>query len=139
LGFLPEDDVEHLGFKGLAYECLEEAVPNGAARRAVLFPGFAFSGRLHTAQGSEFVPCDRCDLLIIIPTGYATTRLDCFYTSPRLKRAGGVDPINATLEHELFSRKWQFWSRHLDPGDWRVGIDGIGTFLNYVLAELKAA
>ena len=73
----------------------------------------------------------------MIPDGYATTKLDSFYTIPRFKRADGHDPQNATVDSALFGKTWQFWSRHLDDNDWRVGIDGLRTFISYIRGELR--
>jgi hypothetical protein len=111
---------------------------------------------------SDFMPCERrtvspsstrtsaslmplclsatkCALLILIPSQYATTKLDSFYTIPHLKRADGSDPQNANNNSPLFKRSWQFWSRHLNNDEWRVGIDGFETYLQYVRSELRGA
>jgi Prokaryotic E2 family E len=136
---LPEEDVEFLEGLGIKYELLAEAMPNGTVRRGVFLPGFVFAGNLGTQKDGAVVPCDSCDLVILIPDGYATTKLDSFYTLPRLKRADGADPHCANGESALFGKTWQFWSRHLDDKDWRVGIDGLRTFFHYVRTELRSA
>jgi len=137
--FLPEDDQEYLEAKKLAFELRTERPPEGGERRGIVFPAFEFTGNLYTIVNDQLQPCSSCDLLIVIPQGYATTKLDSFYTTPRLKRAGGADPDRAAGEGELFGRKWQFWSRHLDDSEWRADQDGLETFLNYIRAELKRA
>jgi hypothetical protein len=139
MSFLPEEDVEFLDGNGITYELLSETMPDGTLRRGVLLPRFAFAGNLRTQKDGAWVPCGTCDLLILIPDGYATTKLDSFYTLPRLKRVDGADPQNANGECQLFGKTWQFWSRHLDDRDWRVGIDGLRTFLTYVRGELRSA
>lgn len=139
MSFLPEDDQDYLATKGIPYELRAENVPGGAERRAILFPNYAFVGNLRCMRESQLVVCEVCDLLILIPGGYATTKLDSFYTFPRLKRSDGTDPDRATGENELFGKKWQFWSRHLSDNEWRVGIDGLQTYLNYVRRELRVA
>ena len=126
MSFLPEDDQEFLAESGIMHEELTERTPEGSERRGVLFPGFAFVGNLRGATGGTF---ERCDLLVLLPNGYATTKLDSFYTVPRLKRADGTDPQSTGSDTPLFQKTWQFWSRHLDDKDWRVGIDGLRTFL----------
>jgi len=140
VSFLPEDDQDYLQAKGFAFEERSERPPEGSGeRRGILFPAFTFAGNLNTSIDGRLQPCSSCDLLVLIPSGYATTKLDSFYTSPRLKRADGADPDRATGEADLFSRKWQFWSRHLEDHEWRAGQDGLETFLNYIRAELRKA
>lgn len=139
MSFLPEDDRAYLESKGIKYELLIEKVSDGSERRGILFPGFEFAGALRIVEESKLVPRAACDLLILIPQGYATTQLDSFYTAPWLKRIDGTDPNCATSENKSFSRTWQFWSRHLAPTEWRNGIDGLSTFLSYVRRELATA
>jgi len=139
MSFLPEEDQEFLDSNGISHELLTERMPEGTERRAVLLPAFTFSGNLKAQANGALSPCDRCDVLVVIPDGYATTKLDSFYTIPRLKRSDGADPQNATGDTPMFGRSWQFWSRHLNDGDWRIGIDGLRTFLSYIRGELKNA
>jgi hypothetical protein len=139
MSFLPEEDQEFLDSNGIKYELLSEKMPDGAERRGVLFPGFALVGNLRTQKESALVVCESCDLLVVVPAGYATTKLDSFYTLPRLKRADGSDPQATNAETPLFQKAWQFWSRHLDDKDWRVGIDGLRTYLSYIRSELRNA
>ena len=138
MSFLPEEDQQFLAENGITHEVLTEKMPNGAERRGVLLPGFTFLGNLR-AVGGALGPSDACDLLVIVPDGYATTKLDSFYTAPRLRRLDGTDPQNANGESTLFQKSWQFWSRHLDDKDWRVGIDGLRTYLSYIRGELRSA
>jgi hypothetical protein len=137
--FLPEDDRTYLAEKGLEYQLQSEDTGPGSTRNAILLPQFALTGNLYASVDGKLVQTASCDLLIIVPSGYATTKLDSFYTIPRLKRADGADPNAATGEQELFARKWQFWSRHLEDKDWRDGVDGLSTYLEYVRRELKVA
>jgi hypothetical protein len=139
MSFLPEEDQEFLDANGIKYELLTEKTPEGAERHGVLFPGFAVVGNLRMQKESVLVGCEICDLLVVIPAGYATTKLDSFYTLPRLKRADGSDPQATNPETTLFQKAWQFWSRHLDDKDWRVGIDGLRTYLSYIRGELRNA
>jgi len=135
--FLPEEDREFLVENGIQYQELTENMPDGNKRHGVLFPGFSFSGNLR--NGGPLDKVEACDLLVVIPDGYATTKLDSFYTIPKLKRPDGHDPQNATVDSALFGRTWQFWSRHLDDKDWRVGVDCLQTFINYIRGELRNA
>jgi hypothetical protein len=139
MSFLPEEDQEFLTEGRIKYEELTEKMPDGKERRGVFFPGFSFSGNLRKPEGGALVAVASCDLLVVVPDGYATTKLDSFYTIPRLKRPDGQDPQNANSENQLFGRTWQFWSRHMDDADWRVGIDGLRTFLSYIRGEFRNA
>jgi hypothetical protein len=140
MSFLQEEEQEFLSECGIKYEELTEKMPDGKERRGVLFTGFSFSGsNLRKADGSSPAGVESCELLLVVPDGYATTKLDSFYTIPRLKRADGKDPQNANTESALFGKTWQFWSRHMDDKDWRVGIDGLRTFISYIRGELRDA
>ena len=140
MSFLPEDDRDYLELKGLPFELKEEHGPDGTARHGLLFPAFDFSGGLFSRDGNgTLVPCPRCKVLVLIPAGYSTTRLDSFYTSPRLHRSDGALPDRAAGEADLFGERWQFWSRHLSETEWRAGIDGIDIYLQYIRRELRAA
>lgn len=140
MSFLPEEDQEYLDGSKLAYELLTEKTPEGTERRGVFFPGLAFVGNLCVPRDGALTRCETCDLLVIVPDGYTTTKLDSFYTLPRLKRPDGSDPQNANADSPLlFGRSWQFWSRHLEDKDWRVGTDNLRTYLSYIRGELRSA
>jgi hypothetical protein len=137
MSFLPEDDREFLSRKQLVFELKTEELPDKNIRRGIIFPAFILGANLYSLNGGKLVVCGVCDLLILIPSGYATTKLDSFYTSPHLKSANGADPQAASGRETLFGREWQFWSRHLTEQEWRPGIDGLETYLQYVVTELK--
>lgn len=137
MSFLPEEDQEFFAQKELKFELLEEKIPGGDIRNGVLFPDFEFSANLRIDGVSEAVRT--ASLLILVPKGYATTKLDSFYTSPLLKRPNGAFPDRANSTATLFDRTWQFWSRHLAPNEWRAGQDGFESYLQYVRCELKRA
>lgn len=139
MSFLPEDDQDFLREKELEH-CLEtEQLPDGQIRRGIVFPKFEFEGNLHADDNGKLSSCNRCALMILIPTGYATTKLDSFYTSPRLKHTDATEPDRANGNNTIFKRPWQFWSRHLTDAEWRVGVDGLQTYLQYVRGELRKA
>src|SRR4051794_9872084 len=103
MSFLPEDDQDYLCNKSLLFKEETETPPEGGdQRRAVLFPSFAFEGSLYELREGALIRATICELLILIPLQYATTKLDSFYTIPRLKRADGADPQNANGEAPLF-------------------------------------
>lgn len=139
MSFLPEDDQEYLQRKQLKFELRTEKMPDGNVRRGIVFSGVLFEGKLCADRNGALAPCESCDLLVLIPSGYATTKLDSFYTSPWLKRSDGAFPDRAHSQETLFGQVWQFWSRHLADGEWRVGIDGLETYLQYIRGELRRA
>lgn len=136
---LPEDDQEFLRDKKLTYELRSETLPDGSVRNCIVFPGFKHKAPLLHLENGKLVQSQECELLVIIPSGYATTRLDSFYTFPHLKRSDGADPDRATGSQIFFNKPFQFWSRHLADTEWRVGIDGLSTYLQYIRAELRKA
>src|SRR5438128_2153144 len=107
MSFLPEEDQEFLDDSGIAYELRSEKLPDGTQRNGVVLPAFPVNGNLRAEQDTLLVMCTSCDVLVIIPIGYATTKLDSFYTSPRLKRPDGTDPDRATGQSDLFGKPWQ--------------------------------
>jgi hypothetical protein len=139
MSFLPEEDREFLADKGIKHQLMTEKTADGAERCGVVFPEFAFGGNLRVQSENALVVCGSCDVLVLIPAGYSTTKLDSFYTLPRLRRPDGTDPQSTSPENPLFENVWQFWSRHLDDKDWRVGIDGLCTYINYIRRELRDA
>ena len=136
---LPSDDREFLDEKGLKPELVEEPVPGGTIRRGVIFPQFRLPRPLYIPTPNGLVGAEVCKLYVEIPQGYAVTKLDSFYTAPRLKNSSGSDPNCATGEVAMYGETWQFWSRHLENSDWRPGIDGLRTYLAYIVEELRKA
>ena len=141
MSFLISDDREFLATKALAFMATIETLPDGTTRRWLMLEDFAIEGRLFARPepAQALTPQEACRIAILMPDGYPTTKLDSFYTFPRLVRADGVDPINANGEMDIFGQKFQFWSRHLDNTEWRPGQDGLETYVNYVRRELRAA
>ena len=74
MSFLTEEDQEFLDCNGLQYELLTEKTPEGTERRGVLLPGFAFVGDLRTQGDGALITCASCDLLVLVPDGYAAMR-----------------------------------------------------------------
>ena len=78
------------------------------------------------------------DILILLPSGYADSPPDMFYTLPWLKLTGSNRyPNAADVSLEFQGRNWQRWSRH--NNEWRAGVDGIWTMLKRVETALECA
>ncbi|HEV2603443.1 MAG TPA: E2/UBC family protein [Microvirga sp.] len=79
------------------------------------------------------------DLMLRLSPGYPDVAPDMWWFEPALRRSDG-QAIAATDSHEVYlGRTWQRWSRHLQPGQWRSGIDSIESYLALVRKELDAA
>lgn len=134
--FLPEDDQDFLRLKGIKHVLLEEDV-GGDKRRGVEFPDFVLPPNLYVRKDGNLIAGASVSVLVLIPKGYAKTQLDSWYVLPAVFLAGGQAADRANGESELFGRKWQFWSRHLAAGEWREGIDGLETYLQYIRSGLR--
>lgn len=82
---------------------------------------------------------ESADLLLRLPPGYPDVAPDMWWFAPAVLRAD-ARAIPATEHHEAYlGRTWQRWSRHLNPGQWRSGIDSLESYLAIVRKELTAA
>ncbi len=82
---------------------------------------------------------DTADLLLRLSPGYPDIAPDMWWFYPHVSRADGAEiPATQSLEPYL-GRVWQRWSRHLQPDQWRAGIDSLESYLSLVRAELAAA
>lgn len=79
------------------------------------------------------------DLLVRLATGYPDVAPDMWWFDPAVKRIDGATiPATESREHHL-GREWQRWSRHLQPGQWKSGIDSLESYIALVRKELEAA
>jgi Prokaryotic E2 family E len=79
------------------------------------------------------------NLLLRLSPGYPDVPPDMWWFEPAIQRIDGR-PITATESQEQhLGRVWQRWSRHLNPGQWRSGIDSIESYLALVRNELDIA
>lgn len=79
------------------------------------------------------------DLLLRLQPGYPDIAPDMWWFSPAVVRTDGR-VIAATESIETYlGRTWQRWSRHLQLGQWRAGVDSIESYLSLVHRELSAA
>lgn len=79
------------------------------------------------------------DLLLRLSPGYPDVPPDMWWFNPPVQRVDGR-PIVATESQENYlGRTWQRWSRHLNPSQWRAGIDSVESYLSLVSKELATA
>jgi hypothetical protein len=122
---LPEADEEYLAAKAISYQLLP-----GASEVFFIAKDLAVSPtKWDRAQ---------TDLMLRIPNGYPNAGLDMFWVDPPLQLRTGGYPVSADRFEDHAGRRWQRFSRHLAT-PWRPGVDGIGSFLALVLAELRGS
>lgn len=122
---LPDCDQEFLQRAGIAYRVFEDSdMLNVELIDFSLPPGL-------TAPSAN--------VLFRLSPSYPDVAPDMWWVIPQLGRAGGGG-IPATESIELYDgRQWQRWSRHLDPGAWRSGIDGLESYVRLLRNELGSA
>lgn len=122
---LPAIDQDYLAARFPAH-----SVAADAGLIAVVFPSFPLP-RGFTKPAS--------DLLLRLQPGYPDVPPDMWWFSPAIVRIDGAG-IAATQVTEVYlGRSWQRWSRHLNPGQWKSGIDTLESFLALVSGQLRAA
>jgi hypothetical protein len=134
--FLPEDDQDFLRLKAIKHALLQEDA-NGEKRYGVEFLDFPLPGNLYLRKDNILTAGGNVSLMVLIPKGYAKARLDSWYVLPAVFLANGQPADRAGGETALFGRTWQFWSRHLSDSEWRDGIDGLETYLQYIRSGLR--
>lgn len=79
------------------------------------------------------------DLLLRLSGGYPDVKPDMWWFHPPVRRTDG-QTIEATQTQEQYlGRTWQRWSRHLNDGQWRSGIDTLRSYIALVRSELRKA
>lgn len=69
------------------------------------------------------------DVLIQLPGGFPDAAPDMFWTDPILTLEGGSRPPKTEQDERHLGRVWQRWSRHIQEGHWRPGIDTIRSYV----------
>jgi hypothetical protein len=121
---LPPDDISFLEHAAIDYRTFEEV---GVLNVELL--DFPFPPGLTTERGS---------VLFRLAPSYPDTPPDMWWVIPHLTASGQTIP--ATELTEMYDgRTWQRWSRHLDPGIWKSGIDGLESYIRVLRTELTTA
>jgi hypothetical protein len=122
---LPAIDLEYLQDKAPSHKVVSEG-----GMTCVLVPSYALP-----------VGFDRecSDLLLRLAPGYPDVPPDMWWFDPPIRRTDGAEiPATQAREGHL-GRQWQRWSRHLQPGQWRSGVDSLASYFALVRKELVAA
>lgn len=122
---LPLPDAEYLHRRDLQHQLVAEG-----GMTCVVLPGWSLPTGLNQTAA---------DLLLRLQPGYPDLPPDMWWFSPDVLRADGAH-VQATevTEHHL-GRSWQRWSRHLHPGQWKSGVDGLESYLALIDRELIRA
>jgi hypothetical protein len=121
---LPPEDASFLERAGIENRTFEEA---GTLNVELL--NFPFPPGLNSERGS---------VLFRLAPSYPDTPPDMWWVIPHLNAGGQAIPATEILEvHD--GRTWQRWSRHLDAGTWKSGIDGLESYVRLLRTELAAA
>ena len=122
---LPAADITYLSSLGLEHRIEAEAgMTCVVLRRWSLPAGFNYPA---------------ADVLVRLPQGYPDTAPDMWWFSPPIKTASGVALPNTDVFQDFLGRQWQRWSRHLTPGQWQSGIDGLESYFTLIRSELRRA
>jgi hypothetical protein len=119
---LPANDIEYLvaGAPG-------HSVSAEAGMTCVVIPAF----RLPVGLSIQ-----AADLLLRLSPGYPDIPPDMWWFAPAIFGPNGAAiPCTQSIEVYL-GRQWQRWSRHLQPGQWRSGVDSLESYLALVRREL---
>jgi|SRR5579884_204010 hypothetical protein len=111
---LAEEDVNSLAGRGFNWESIIE---NNT--KWIIIPEYPIPpGYNHRSASAA----------LRISPSYPDDQIDMAYFFPALALASGRG-IKALTPHPLDGKQYQQWSRHRKPGEWRPGIDNIGTHL----------
>lgn len=126
--FLPSNDRRFLTTKGYSFREV-----NDGANKGLIIDNFLTLPEKKYNQANS-------SLLVILPTGYPDVPPDMFYFQPALTLAvTNSYPAYADVMQVCFQQTWQRWSRHAPTSDWRVGKDGIHSYIQRVLMALNTA
>jgi hypothetical protein len=122
---LPPIDQEYLQTRALG-----SAVSLDRGMICVVVPNFPLPAGFTVTQA---------DLLLRLAPGYPDVPPDMWWFQPAVLRVDGRPIIMTQVQEAYLGRVWQRWSRHLQPGQWRSGVDSIESYLALVRTELDAA
>lgn len=122
---LPSNDAELLGERAPDHTVIADG-----GMICVVIPHFSLPPGFDRSEA---------DLLLRLPPGYPDVKPDMWWFDPAVRRQDGrvIQATDVTEPH--LGRTWQRWSRHLEPHQWRPGIDSIESYLALVQTELRTA
>lgn len=79
------------------------------------------------------------DLLLRLPSQFPDAAPDMFWAIPDVTQArSGSCPPSTELHEPYLGRTWQRFSRHLPPGAWQIGVDGLPSWLATIRSSFQA-
>ncbi|WP_445168712.1 E2/UBC family protein [Mycolicibacterium sp. Dal123E01] len=122
---LPDLDAQFLHRRGVAYRTFEE-------------------GPMLNVELLEFplpagLNANRANVLLRLSSNYPDVAPDMWWVIPHLTTAQGAVIAATELIETFDGRPWQRWSRHLDAGAWRPGVDSLESYFRLLHTELTAA
>ena len=120
---LPSSDIAYLNELAVDYEIVPEA-----RMVCIVIPQWPLpAGFDH----------DEIDLLVRLSAGYPDIAPDMWWFSPAVQKVGGEKLRATDVTETHLGRGWQRWSRHLAPGQWKTGVDGLESYLALIRQELE--
>jgi len=120
---LPASDVGYLESRGITYEVTSEA-----GLTCVILPDWPLP--------FGYEP-EKADLLVQLTPQYPDVPPDMWWFDPAVGLKNGETVPNADMPQSCCGRIWQRWSRHLQPGQWRSGVDGLESYLALIRTDLE--
>jgi len=111
----------------LALRCLEHIVTAEGGMTCVVFPSWQLPAGYDRTSA---------DLLIRLQFGFPDVKPDMWWFDPAIHFADGREIQATQVREQHLGRTWQRWSRHLDPTQWRPGVDGLANFLALISSDL---
>lgn len=122
---LPPNDQDHLTERAPGHSVQAEG-----GMICVLLPDFPLGAGFDRSSA---------DLLLRLSPGYPDVPPDMWWFNPPVRRLDGAEIAATQVVETYLGRVWQRWSRHLQPGQWRSGVDSLRSYLALVCKELHAA
>ena len=76
------------------------------------------------------------DLLMRLSPGYPDVRPEMWWFSPSVHASDGTAVRYTDVYERYLGRRWQRWSRHLRPDQWRSGVDGLENYVALIRNEI---
>lgn len=119
---LPDTDLAYLKERSISHQAIEDA-----GMTCILLPSWQLPAGYDRPAA---------DLLLRLPAGYPDIAPDMWWFDPALTASNGkrIPATDVTEQH--IGRSWQRWSRHLQPGQWKSGIDSLESYIALINREL---
>lgn len=120
---LPETDTAYLADRAIDHEVIVDGGMTCVILRAWPLPA-GFNR-------------ESADLLLRLSPGYPDVNPDMWWFEPAVALADGRALPATEVTEQHFGRSWQRWSRHLNGGQWRSGVDGLESYLALIRQDLE--